>query len=514
MTTSSPVMNVSKQDYKNLHQLSLNGQLLSSVSQLLEWDQETYMPTDAESIRSEQLKLLAGLSHQERISSKFTEALEKLIDLKSGNIIATGLNEAQNSALKRWRRDYIIDTALPAQFVEEFAQLSSISQSAWRKARKEQSFEQFAPFLDKIISMSRKKAELIGYKDHPYDALLDLYEPETTTKEISTLFATLGTDISALLKKISSTEQVVDSFLFGDFDHKKQLELGMSLLNELGYARSRGRLDISVHPFSASMHPTDSRITTRIHATSLMSNISTVMHEAGHALYEMGLPVDQYGSPLGQPISYGMHESQSRWWETRIGKSKAFCEYYLPRLQKSFPDELDKISLDQFYKAINRAQASLIRVEADEVSYPLHIVLRFELERALIDGSLSVRDIPEAWNAKMNELLGVVPKNNSEGCLQDVHWSMGAFGYFPSYALGNIYASHIFPAFEQSYPDWKARLATGEFLFIKEWLNQNVHRYGRQYTTQELMEKITQQPFTANAYTDYLTNKYSEIYGL
>lgn len=512
MTTTE--LATSEQDYKALHRLSYNAQLLSSISQLLEWDQETGMPTDAEPIRSEHLKLLAGLTHQERTSSKFAEALERLIDLKSGNIRATGLNEAQNSALKRWRRDYIIDTALPAQFVEEFAQLASKSQVVWRKARKEQSFEQFAPFLDKIISMSRKKADLIGYKDHPYDALLDLYEPESTTKEISTLFNDLKTTLSTLLKKISATQQIDDSFLFGDFDHKKQLAFGMSLLNDLGYVGSRGRLDISTHPFSASMHPTDSRITTRIHATSLMSNIATVMHEAGHSLYEMGLPIEQYGSPLGQPISYGIHESQSRWWETRIGKCKAFWEYYLPLLKKQFPEALEKISLDQFYKAINKAQASLIRVEADEVSYPLHIVLRFELERALIDGSLNVREIPEAWNAKMKDLLGIVPKNNSEGCLQDVHWSMGAFGYFPSYALGNIYASHIFPAFEQSHPDWKTRVGTGELLFIKEWLSLNVYRYGRQYTTQELLEKITHQPLSSKAYTDYLTNKYSEIYGL
>ncbi|MGZ3633134.1 MAG: carboxypeptidase M32 [Parachlamydiaceae bacterium] len=501
-------------DYQHLHDLSRHTELLSSISQLLDWDQETYMPPDANTTRSEQQKIMAGLIHKQKTGPQFAKALEKLIDIPTGKIHATGLSEPQKAALKMWRRDYIKDTALPSQFVEEFAQLSSQSQSVWRKAKKEQSFEQFAPFLDKLIAMNRKKADLLTYQDHPYDALLDLYEPELTTKKTTKLFSSLETSVSTLLKKITAAPQVDDGFLFGNFDHKKQLEYSQILLKAMGYEPSRGRLDISTHPFSSSLHPTDNRITTRIHQTSLMSNIGSVMHEAGHALYGMGLPVEQYGSPLGQAISYGIHESQSRWWETRIGKCKAFWAHYYPILQATFPEALQMIDLDTFYKGINKVQPSLIRVEADEVGYPLHVILRFHLERDLIDGTLPVRNIPEAWNQKMTELMGITPQNNSEGCLQDIHWAMGAFGYFPSYALGNIFASHLFPTFEKAHPNWKDELATGNLLFIKEWLNQNVHQYGRQYTSIELMDKITKCPFTADAYIDYLNQKYSEIYAL
>jgi carboxypeptidase Taq len=502
----------SAEDYQIMHYLSRHAQLLSSTSQLLELDQETYMPPDADGIRCEQIKILAGLTHHEKTSSQYLEALEKLIDVKSGKIVAEGLSDAQNAALKRWRRDYIKESALPKEFVEEFAQLTSQSLAVWRKARKEQSFEQFAPFLDKIVTMCRKKADYLTYDGHPYDALLDLYEPQVTTVQVAELFSSLEKDLSELLKKVAAAPQVDDSDLFGEFDHKKQLEFGLLILNAMGYVRTKGRLDISTHPFSTSLHPTDTRITTRIHASSLMSNISSVMHEGGHALYDMGLPVDQFGSPLCQAISYGMHESQSRWWETRIGKSKAFWQHYLPHLQQYFPGPVENLSLDNFYKAINKVQPSLIRTEADELSYPLHIILRFQLERSLIDGSLTVRDIPEAWNAKMQELIGLTPQNNSEGCLQDVHWALGSLGYFPSYAIGNAYASHLFLAFAKQFPDWEQRLATGDLLFIKTWLNENVHRYGRQYSALELMEKVTEKPFTSQAYLDYLTDKYSDIY--
>jgi carboxypeptidase Taq len=228
----------------------------------------------------------------------------------------------------------------------------------------------------------------------------------------------------------------------------------------------------------------------------------------------MGLPAEHYGSPLAQPISYGIHESQSRWWETRIGKSRAFWERYWPLLQATFPQQLESISLDTFYRAHNTVKPSLIRVEADEVSYPLHVILRFQMEKALIEGSLSVREVPDAWNAKMQQLIGLVPSNNSEGCLQDVHWSLGSFGYFPSYALGNAYASHLFTAFEKQHSDWQGRLSQGDLHFVREWLHDNVHCYGRQYSPLELMQKVTGQPFSAKAYLDYLNQKYGEIYAL
>lgn len=501
-------------EYQDLFNKSRNVQTLGSISQLLDWDQETYMPSDAAAARSEQQKVIAGVIHRERTSPEFKKSLEDLINIQTGDILVNDLSDSQKAALKLWRRDYMKEVALPSEFVEEFAQVTSQALTVWRKAKKENAFELFAPFLDRIIQLCQQKAEYLGYKDHPYDALLDLYEPEMTTKEVDKIFTDLETSISALLKKISAAPQVDDSFLFGNFDHKTQLEFSLVVLNAMGFNRSRGRLDISMHPFSSSLHPMDNRITTRIHATGLMSNIASVMHEGGHALYDMGFPVEQFGTPLAQAISYGMHESQSRWWETRIGKSLPFWQYYLPILKKYFPGMLDTVDLETFYKAINKVQASLIRVEADEVSYPLHIILRFQMERDLIGGTLAVRDIPEAWNEKMTKLIGITPQNNGEGCLQDIHWSLGSFGYFPSYSLGNIYASQLFDAFEKAQPDWETRLATGDLTFIKKWLNENIHQYGRQFSIAEIMQNVTGQPLAATSYKDYLNTKFGKIYGL
>lgn len=470
------------------------------------------MPEASGVVRSEQLKTLAGLIHKEKTSPEYAKPLSDLIDIGTGKVKAEGLSDDKRAAVRAWHRDYQRDTALPTAFVEEMTALSSQAQLVWRNAKSNNAFHHFAPFLDKTISMCRKKADLLGYKDHPYDALIDLYEHDITTAEVGELFSSLKNGIVPLLKKIQKQEQIDDSFLHGSFSEKKQRDFGQKMLKEIGYDLTKGRLDISTHPFSISSHPTDCRITTRINKRFPLSNISGVLHEAGHGFYEMGLPVEEFGTPLGEAISLGMHESQSRWWETRVGHSKSFWEYYLPSFKKAFKGKLDDVTLEHFYKAINKVQPSYIRVEADEVTYSLHVILRFELEKALIEGSLKVRDIPEAWNAKMQELLGIVPRNHAEGCLQDVHWSMGAFGYFPSYTLGNLYASHLFQAFEQEHADWSKKIAQGDFKFITEWLGRNVHRHGRRYTSLELLKNVTGKPFTTEAFTSYLSQKYGEIY--
>jgi carboxypeptidase Taq len=500
-------------DYDAVHALSRQSHVLYGISHLLEWDQETYMPPAASPFRAEQLKTLAGIIHKDRTSKKFEKALSKLIDLETGNHLDHSLPPEKKRAVELWRKDYLKSKALPTKFVEDFAKLSSQAMEAWRHARKENSFSQFAPFLDKVVVMNRRKAKLLGYKDHPYDALLDLYEPDITTKDIDPLFADLRQSITGILTKIKSKKQVETSFLKGNSSDEKQLEFGKKLLEKMGYDMQKGRLDQSTHPFSTSSHPTDSRITTRIHQDNVISNICVVLHEGGHSLYEMGFPEDQFGSPLAEPVSLGVHESQSRWWETRIGHSKPFWQYYLPELQKHFGGQLEKVNLDQFYKGINQVNPSLIRVEADEVTYNLHVILRYEIEKGLIEGSLNVRDVPAAWNAKMQELLGVTPESNDKGCLQDIHWSMGAMGYFPTYTLGNLYSSHLFQGFENKHPDWKERVSKdGELKFIREWLHDNVYKHGRRYTSKELLKNATGKDFSAKAFTDYLENKYSQIY--
>lgn len=499
-------------DYLKLRDISHHISVLSGISHLLDWDQETYMPEGASGIRAEQLKTLAGLIHKEKTGKKFSSALSKLIDIKTGVVLSKGLTESQVAALRQWRRDYVKETCLPASFVEEFAKLSSQSVVVWRNAKKENSFQQFAPYLDKIITMCRRKADLMGYKEHPYDALIDLYEPDITTSEVDHLFQELRKSITALLKKIKTSKQIDDKFLFGKFPQNKQMEFANVLLEAMGFDKTKGRLDFSSHPFSSSSHPHDSRITTRIHPNSLMSNISVILHEGGHSLYEMGLPVQEYGTPLGEALSLGMHESQSRWWETRIGQSKSFWKHFLPILKKQFSGKLDKITLEDFYRAINKVEPSLIRVEADEVTYSLHVILRFEIEKGLIEGSLSVRDIPEIWNSKMEELLGIVPQSNAEGCLQDIHWSMGSFGYFPTYTLGNLYSAHLFKGFEKKFSNWEKSVEKGELRFIQQWLDENVYQHGRRYSSKELLKKAVGQPFSEKAYVQYLNDKYQSIY--
>ncbi len=504
-TTTSP--------YQKLVTLSKHTRILQGVVALLDWDQETYMPPGSASIRAEQLKTMAGLIHREKTGRKFSQALSRLIDLSTGEIKSDTLSPSQMAALREWRRDYLHDTALPATFVEEFAQLTSQSILVWRTAKKENRFQSFAPFLDRIVALCRKKADLLGYQDHPYDALLDEYEPDIKTKEVSQLFASLRETLKPLIKKLSES-QVEDHFLFGTWSEEKQLQFGKKLLEAMGYDETMGRVDFSSHPFSSASHPTDSRITTRLHPTSLMSHFFILLHEGGHALYEMGLPQEEYGTPLGEARSLGVHESQSRWWETRIGLSRPFWEYFFPLLKETFKRPLEAVTFEAFYLAINKVSPSFIRVEADEVTYPLHVILRFELEKALIEGSLTVREIPEAWNAKMEEYLGILPPTDAEGCLQDIHWSMGSFGYFPTYTLGNLYAAHLFEGFSHDHPDWEAQVRAGEFGFIRLWLHEKIYRHGKRYPTQELLHLATGHPFSAEPYSHYLRKKYTSLYHL
>lgn len=505
-------MTIANKNYQKLYTLSRHVRVLQGVVSILDWDQETYMPSGSAAIRAEQLETLAGLVHREKTSKKFASALDKLIDIETGHMRAEDLTPAQTAAVKEWLRDYKQDTSLPTKFVEEFAKLTSQAIQVWRSAKKENAFQRFAPYLDRVISMSRQKAEYLGYKEHPYDALVDQYEPGITTKEIDHLFTDLRDSITPMLKKIKTVNQVDDRFLYGEWDVQKQMAFSHRLLQAMGYDEAKGRLDFSAHPFSSSSHPTDSRITTRIHPTSLMSNISAVLHEGGHSLYEMGLPEDHYGSPLGEARSLGVHESQSRWWETRIGLSRPFWQYFFPLLKETFKGQLDSVNLDHFYQGINKVEPSFIRIEADEMTYPLHIILRFEMEKSLIDGSLNVREIPDAWNAKMEQYLGISPANNSEGCLQDIHWAMGGFGYFPTYTLGNLYAAHLFEGFSKAHPDWSERVASGELNFIRLWLHEAVYQHGRRFTSGELLKQATHQSFTSTPYLNYLKNKYKEIY--
>ncbi len=361
--------------------------------------------------------------------------------------------------------------------------------------------------------MNRKKADILGFSEHPYDALLEGYEPCMTTSKVAAIFGSLQKELKGLLKAIVAGRETDDSFLHRTVGEEKQMELGRLLLAKLPMDAAYSRLDLSSHPFSLALHPHDSRITTRIIPDAFMSNIFSILHETGHSLYEMGLPAEHWGTPLGEYVSLSIHESQSRWWETLIGRSLPFWKFLYPSVQKELPF-LKKIPLQKFYRAINQVKPTLIRVEADEVTYCLHVILRFEIEQMLISGKLPVSDLPDAWNGKMKDILGIVPPNDAQGCLQDIHWSLGDFGYFPTYALGNLFSAHFFSAFAKAHPDWESRVEAGDLAFVRDWLKDKIHRWGKMYNSEELAKRISGAPLSESAYVSYLKKKYSEIYKL
>lgn len=485
-----------------------------SILMLLHWDQETYMPPGGISVRSEQIAQLSELIHEEKRSQSYKTALEKLVHLKSGLIKAKGLTQEQRAAVREWHKDYTRATLLPSSFVKAFSQVTSEASQVWATAKKSNNFALFAPFLEKIIRMNQEKAEILGFEDHPYDALLEAYEPCMTSKKVSEIFGALQKELVQLVGKIVLAKQPDAKFLGRRIADHKQAEIGQWIAAQMPIDPAYTRLDVSSHPFSMALHPKDSRITTRYLPHSFMSNIFSILHEMGHSMYEMGLPAKHWGTPLAQATSLSVHESQSRWWETLIGRSFSFWKKFYPELQKKLPTLLGKVSLDRFYKAIHVVQPSFIRVEADEVTYGLHVILRFEIEKQLISGSLSVTDLPDAWNAKFKELFGITPPTHVQGCLQDIHWSLGDFGYFPTYALGNLLAAQFFGAFAKEHVDWDKRVAKGELGFVREWLKKHIHVHGRRYNLDELAKKVTGAPLSEAAYTKYLKKKYSEIYQL
>ncbi|HEY2810220.1 MAG TPA: carboxypeptidase M32 [Rhabdochlamydiaceae bacterium] len=507
-------MNSSPSSYKKLFELSKNAHYLSSIQSLIEWDQETYMPSEAITLRSSQIEILAHLIHKNKTSKQFAKTLDALIDIKTGEIKNDKLSSSQIAALREWRRDYLRTVKLPASFVKLFAKTTANASHAWKAAKQHNDFHSFSPHLEKVVSLCRKKADILGFEEHPYDALLDLYEPEAKTSYLTALFEKLKLDLQELLKEILSKPQIKEDFLYCYCPKYKQLEFCNVLLNKMGFDEESARLDLSAHPFCTGLFPKDTRMTTGVHPDNIFFAIFAVLHEGGHGLYNRGLPPEYYGSPLCEPISLGIDESQSRWWETLIGQSYSFWQYFYPLLQEKFPEQFQSIPLQDFYRAINAVKPGFIRIESDEVTYNLHVIVRFEIEKGLIEGKIKPKDLPEIWNEKMRENLGIAPQYDGEGCLQDIHWSLGFIGYFPTYTLGNLYASQFFQCFKQDYPQWEEKVAGGHLDFIREWLHKHIHQYGRQYTPTELCKKITGKPLSEMPFIDYLKQKYKSLYTL
>lgn len=500
------------QPYAKLFELSKQFYLLNSVQSLVEWDQETYMPKDAIEQRSSQIELLAHYVHKNRTSKQFAKALDALIDIETGEIKDDKLSSPQMAALREWRRDYVKAVKLPSSFVKRYAKTVSTASHVWKTAKQHNDFRSFAPYLEKVVSLCRKKADILGFQEHPYDALLDLYEPEMKTSYLTTLFEKLKVHLKELLRAIMSKPQFQEGLLYKECPKINQLEFCNKLLHAMGFDDASSRLDLSAHPFCTGLHPKDTRMSTAIHPDNLFFAVFATLHEGGHGLYNRGLPPDQYGSPLCEPISLGIDESQSRFWETLIGQSDPFWQHFFPILQHDFPEQFSSVDFQDFYNAINAVKPALIRIEADEVTYNLHIIVRYEIEKGLIEGKIKVKDLPEIWNEKMRENLGIAPQYNGEGCLQDIHWSLGFLGYFPTYTLGNLYAAQFFNAFAHDHPDWKEKTAKGHLDFIREWLHTHIHRYGRQYTSLELCTKVTGKPLSEQPFIDYLNRKYKALY--
>ena len=488
---------------------------LNGAEALLSWDQETYMPEGAGTARSNQIAYLSTLTHNTMVGGVMKKNLAELVDLETGDIRDESLPDKEQRRVREIWRDYHHAAALPADFVEEFSKHSSMSQQLWVKARKANDFEMFRPSLEKTLAFKHREIGYLGEMDTPYDTLLDEYEPHMTSAKVTVLFDEIRARLVPLIKDIQAVKERVDNQLLRqNYPVAQQWDFGVDMLKVMGFDLKYGRQDKSAHPFTTSTYPTDVRVTTRLHENDLKSALLSTLHEGGHGLYEQGLPVEEADNPFGQAISLGIHESQSRLWENLVGLNRHFWTFAYPKLKAYFPTQLDGVAVDKFYKAINCVQPSLIRVEADEATYNLHIMVRYEIEKLLINENYPVSKLPELWDDKMEEYLGIRPDKNANGVLQDVHWSFGAIGYFPTYTLGNLYSAMWFNQAQIEIPGLDEKLAAGDLMPLRNWLKEKIHRHGRSKSAAELVKEITGQELSAQPFLDYLEKKYRGIYGL
>jgi carboxypeptidase Taq len=474
---------------------------LRYASAVLQWDQETYLPPKGAHFRGQQLSTLSEIAHAEFTS----EELGRII----ANLLAdASLDDTQRRNMELSQEDYEKNRKYTPSLVRRLSDATNIAFHSWIEARKKNDFTVFAPALETMVALKKEEAAALGYKDHPYDALLNEYEKGATTEQLDFVFGELLPQLKELLSELMAQPVAEDAFLRKNYPADKQWNWGMHLLRALGFDEEAGRQDRSEHPFTTSFSSQDVRITTRIDENDFGNMTWSTIHELGHALYEQGLPASEYGLPLGEAASLSIHESQSRLWENNIGRGRAFWQRWLPELRSWFPEQLKNVDDEQFFRGINKVQPSLIRTEADEVTYHFHVFIRYDLEKKLIEGSLAVRDIPTYWNESYKNLLGITPPDDKQGCLQDVHWSHGSFGYFPTYSLGSLYAAQFFAAAQEAIPDLNELVAQGDTSHLLEWLRREIHVHGRRYTSDELCKRITAQSLSSGYFTRYVRQKY------
>jgi carboxypeptidase Taq len=476
--------------------------VLESVLELLSWDQETMMPSAANNHRTEQNALLSGLIHDLKQSQELYENVQRLMASFQDD------QSDQSVIIKRLSRDIEIARKLPTPFVQLLTRTTSEAFCMWQRAKTENDWELFRPNLQSIVDLSRKKADYLGYTDHPYDALLDMYEPGAKTADIATLFSSLKQKLQLLLHEVQRSPLYGKKSAPISSSLSDQIRVSREVLSFIGYDWTKSRLDTSEHPFSTGIHPTDTRITIRQGFDHLIDQVMSALHEGGHGLYDMGLSQKFYGTPISEAASHSIHESQSRFWETIIGRSKNFMPHLFTIMSRILQERNCYKNIDDLYADVNRVECSFIRTQADELTYPLHVILRFEIEKELIEGSLDVKDVPERWNDGMIDSLGIIPPTYKDGCLQDVHWSLGYFGYFPTYTLGSLYAICFSTAMSQSLPNYDTLLKKGNYAPIHAWLNEHVWKHGRRYLSHELVTKALGRAPTEDDYIQYLRNKF------
>lgn len=498
-------MSASFAPYRKLLKRTRQIALLASASEALNWDSETYMPPKGLSFRADQFAQLGGQTHR-----LFTAgSVGAWIAECEQHGFTADSPEAAN--VREWRRRYDRATKLPPSLVEKFQRARAHAREAWKKAREQSKFKLFKPHLQKLLDLNRQRADRWGYSESPYDALLDEFEPGTRAGHLKTLFAELRPALTELVPRARERSAAVpETLLHGHYPVAAQQAFNQRVAQAIGFDFQAGRIDTTTHPFCITLGPQDCRLTTRYNEQSFTQSFYGILHEAGHGLYEQGLPVEHYGTPAGTAASLGIHESQSRLWENHVGRHPSFWEHWHPVACEYFPD-LRKLTPGQISAAVNRVSPSFIRVEADQVTYDLHILLRFETELKLFEGGLKVEEVPAFWNEEFEKLLGLKVTNDSEGCLQDIHWSLGDLGYFPTYTLGNLNAAQMMNRAALDRPGLQAEIARGEYQTLLGWLREKVHSQGLRCEPQELMLRATGEPTRAASHLSYLRNKFLAI---
>lgn len=476
------------------------------ASAVLQWDQETYLPLKGAAIRGQQIATLTALSHEMFTDEKLGNILKELNE-------AEGLSGDEKKNVELSLESYEKLKKFSSGFVREMSEAVSAAFYAWINARKENSFEVFSRELEKLVELKKQEADILGYEDHPYNALMNEYEKGATVQMMDRIFSDVQKPLRRLLAKTQQYAATNDQFLNHHFPKQQQWDWGMYIARQLHFDFEAGRQDISEHPFTTNFSSHDVRITTRIDEHHFANMMWSTIHEVGHALYEQGLPADQYGLPLGEYTSLSIHESQSRLWENCIGRGTAFWQFYFPKLQEFFPQQFNDVTVQEFLQAINKVKPSLIRTEADELTYHFHVMIRYELEKQLIGGNLKVKDIPAYWNELYDKYLGVQVLNDKTGCLQDVHWSHGSFGYFPTYSLGSFYAAQFWKQAKTELPGIEESIAlNGDTQPLLDWLRLKIHKYGKKYTSEELCRQVTGQGLDSKVFVEYLEDKLNRIY--